>query len=267
LLIPILTQANAVREVVSVSDSLITIHTTLGYSTILEFQEKPVSSILGDQDAFKLEYVGNSITLKPLFANAHSNLFVYTGFERFNFSLVTSPLSNTDYVVRITKSGGEKSPQSEPHTEKSPYLLIQINQKSSKDDFTLKVDEIDLARDSSDPRSASLIKFNLASSGDTYKFIPASLGVKQSGQFLDIESIYLDRTETSKNLAPVNGVIALLNQQWKRNDNLTLVFAFDRKAKNKSHPNKLSITFSPTKRSLKKENSNGKTGNFPLPHP
>ncbi len=262
-----LSQASPIREVTPNSSKLIPIHTSLGYSTILEFQEKPVSSILGDQDAFKLEYVGNSITLKPLFHSAKSNLFIYTGFDRFNFAITTTPPPNTDYVVRIIKSKDEKpSNSSAPEITQSPYTVIPFNLKSSRSGFTLKVQELDLARDIKNPRSASLIKFDLASNGEDHQFVPASFGLKQEGKFLDVEGIYLEKMTTSKKQSPTTGVIAVLNQQWKRSTPLTLVFAFEREIKNKRQSSHIQVTFNTNQKTVKKEKLNGKTGLFQVPH-
>jgi hypothetical protein len=265
--LPCFAESATIRTVNVKSDLLIPIHTSLGYSTILEFQEKPLSSILGDQDAFKLEYVGNSITLKPLFHNAKSNLFVYTSFDRFNFSIITSPPPDTDYVVHISKVSDDQTSSTKPTREMntSPYLVIPINLKSSKSGFTLKIEEVELAKDTNDPRAASLIKFDLSSTTDSYRFLPASFGLKQAGHFLDLEGIYLERIDTSKNAPPVNGVIAILNQQWKRNDSLTFVFAFEHEVKKKRKSQNIQITFSAIRRSTKKEKSNEKTGLFPIP--
>ena len=66
------TLAASIREIKGTTRSLIAIQTAIGFSTILEFQSKPLSAVLGDQDGFKLEYVGNSITLKPLIHGAKS---------------------------------------------------------------------------------------------------------------------------------------------------------------------------------------------------
>jgi hypothetical protein len=45
-----LAYAASIREVKGTNRSLIPIQTALGFSTILEFQSKPLSAVLGDQD-------------------------------------------------------------------------------------------------------------------------------------------------------------------------------------------------------------------------
>ena len=254
--------SSTIREVVTDSEKLIPIHTSLGFSTILEFQEKPISAILGDQDAFKLEYVGNSITLKPLVQGARTNLFVYTSFERFNFSIATSPPPNTDYVVRIGRESKEKN-KVKPISKLSPYVTVSVNQKSERLGLELKVIEIDLSRDSLDPRSASLIKFLLTSKKEKKKISSSSFGLKQDGKFLDVEGIYLDRIEVEPN-STLTGVFALLNQQWKRQKPLTLVFAFEQEQKKKTKTERIFITFLGQPKIPKKENSSGQKELFPV---
>jgi len=102
ILVPNLTFGKGVRTIEATEDTIIPVKTALGYSTVLSFSTKPNSAILGDQDSFKLEYVGNSITLKPLIAHATSNLFVFTPYERFNITLKTGTPLEADYHLKLT---------------------------------------------------------------------------------------------------------------------------------------------------------------------
>lgn len=47
----------------------------VGYSTILQFDSRPTSAVLGDQDAFKVEYLGNSLTLRLVHERGHTPTF------------------------------------------------------------------------------------------------------------------------------------------------------------------------------------------------
>jgi len=108
-----------IHEVQCSSNKLIPIHTALGFSTILEFESKPTSAVLGDQDGIKLEYVGNSITLKPLIGGSHTNLFVFTEIDRYNFTIQTRSSSLVAYIVRI-KSTSDKKDRPTVSVTKSP---------------------------------------------------------------------------------------------------------------------------------------------------
>src|SRR5260221_731277 len=96
--VPLDSYAKNLRQLQFNENQVAEIHTALGFSTILEFPSRPISAVLGDQDSFKLEYVGNSITIKPLVAHAKSNLFVFTEFERFNCTLRAGSSDDVDYV-------------------------------------------------------------------------------------------------------------------------------------------------------------------------
>lgn len=266
--------ASSIREVQANSRSLILIHTALGYSTILEFPTKPISAVLGDQDGFKLEYVGNGITLKPLVANARSNLFVFTDMGRFNFSIQTGNANSVDYIVSI------KTPSDVPKTnnqrESTPYLLLRVQKKSSSNGITLTVEQIKLTRDSSNPRSASLIEFSVASKAKPYALQASSFGIRQGGKYLDFESIYLEQLVLAPGTS-VNGTIAILNQDWKRGAPIALVIAVtdpaNPKAKNKkSKTTRITVVVSTASGSVQKKG--GKNGDketgldlFPKPHP
>ncbi len=101
--VPLVASARPSR-VLRLSDTEVgQIATSLGYSTILQFDSKPTSVVLGDQDAFKVEYLADSLTIKPLVAGVRTNLFVFTQYERFNFRVEVRAAAQADYVVRIRR--------------------------------------------------------------------------------------------------------------------------------------------------------------------
>ena len=221
--------AAGVREVKISGDAVIPIRTAPGFSTILEFSSKPISAVLGDQDAFKLEYVGNSITIKPIVERAKSNLFIFTEFDRYNCKLSTVPQRDVDYIVRI-KAKREQTPIGENPGEagvRSPAIetiSIPIRRSGTYSGFTFSVDRITRDRRSGNPRSAAVIDFTLSSTRKYYAFSPGSLGVKQSGKYLAAESIYLDQLFVAPG-SKVHGKIALLSQDYAANFPLAIVFA------------------------------------------
>ena len=52
-------EAKTPRTVILSEAEVAPIYAALGYTTMLQFDGRPTSAILGDQDAFKIEYVGN----------------------------------------------------------------------------------------------------------------------------------------------------------------------------------------------------------------
>ncbi len=102
LFAPILSFANErVRHVECKADQIVTVRTALGIATIIQVPDRPNSVVVGDQDKFKVEYLDQAITIKPLSGGAKSNLYVYTDYRRYNVQLVTGPEALSDYVVYL----------------------------------------------------------------------------------------------------------------------------------------------------------------------
>ena len=79
------------------------IHTARGFSTVVQLPSKPLNVVLGDQGAFRIEFINDSITIKPIRSNARSNLFIFTEKERYNLTLASGAQSSVDYVVRLKR--------------------------------------------------------------------------------------------------------------------------------------------------------------------
>lgn len=234
--------ANSIRSVSVTDNEIIRVKTALGYSTILEFTSRPISAVLGDQDAFKLEYVGKSITIKPLIPRAKSNLFVFTEFEHFNCQIVTGPSESVDYIIRIRAKEPSIEGYTVSHTGAEPVgkttsmVMTRIQKTGSYDGFSVTVTSTLKSRGPQNPRSVMLIEFDLRTKKKPYAFQPASLGVKQSGRFINLESMYLDHLEITPGGQSVHGKIALLAQDFNSSKPVTLVFAVpDRKSEEKTH--------------------------------
>ncbi|MBU1862486.1 MAG: TrbG/VirB9 family P-type conjugative transfer protein [Candidatus Omnitrophica bacterium] len=84
-------------------DEIVTVHTTLGYCTVLEFPEKPVMVSAGDSTLLKVEVPKNSrnVIIKPLDDKGATNLFVFTQNRRFNYHVVIDDLNKLNYVVDV----------------------------------------------------------------------------------------------------------------------------------------------------------------------
>ena len=62
------------------------IHLKMGRSTVIRFREKPQKVIVGNQNYFSIEFVGNDVTIQPQ-AMVTSNLFVYGKHRVYGFLL------------------------------------------------------------------------------------------------------------------------------------------------------------------------------------
>jgi hypothetical protein len=93
--------AEKIRRFVLKTDQIATVRTAIGIATIIQVPDRPNSIVVGDQSAFKVEYLDQAITIKPLRGGARSNLYIYTDYRRFNVQLVTAHESIADYVVYL----------------------------------------------------------------------------------------------------------------------------------------------------------------------
>ncbi len=104
--------ASRVRTVEVEADQIVTVKTAIGVATIIQVPDRPTSLVAGDSEAFKIEYLDQAITVKPLRSNAKSNLYIYTDWKRFSVQLITSQESAADYIVYL-KSRTKKPPPSD----------------------------------------------------------------------------------------------------------------------------------------------------------
>lgn len=97
----LLAQRKEVREVETNDRLMKVVHLTLGRSTVLSFQEKPIKIISGNSNYFNIEFIGNDLTLQPL-AQVETNLFVYTEKgTKYGFLLKVGTLAIYDDIVYI----------------------------------------------------------------------------------------------------------------------------------------------------------------------
>lgn len=90
-----------IRAVRVKRDEIVTIKTALNVATIVQVPDAPTSLVVGDSSAFKVEYLDQAITIKPLHSSAKTNLYIYTEYRRFDVSLVTVGEQSADYVVYL----------------------------------------------------------------------------------------------------------------------------------------------------------------------
>ncbi|MEQ1664560.1 MAG: TrbG/VirB9 family P-type conjugative transfer protein, partial [Bdellovibrionales bacterium] len=96
-------KASQVNELKLKPNEVGTIHTSVGYSTVIQLSQKPLNVVLGDQSAFRIEFIGDNITIKPIRSGATSNLFIFTQNDRFNLTVKSGASNIVDYVVRIRR--------------------------------------------------------------------------------------------------------------------------------------------------------------------
>ena len=185
-----------VRHVFVQKDQIITVRSAIGIATIIQVPDRPNSVVVGDQNAFKVEYLDQAITIKPLREGAKSNLYVYTDWRRYNVQLITAGESSADYVVYLD---GQKEKLKEV---KSTIQWLNISNEVTDGSLTLKLKRISKSKD------LVLIDFELQSSIRD-KIDPSWIWVTQSGQTKPIHNLIFSSLEAkaSKN---VKGLMQIL---------------------------------------------------------
>lgn len=90
-----------IREVDTNDRLMKVVNLTMGRSTVLSFEHKPVKVVSGNSNYFNVEFVGNDLTLQPL-APVETNLFVYTEKgAKFGFLLKVGSASVYDDILYI----------------------------------------------------------------------------------------------------------------------------------------------------------------------
>lgn len=94
-------QRKEIREVDTNDRLMKVVNLTMGRSTVISFEHKPVKVVSGNSNYFNVEFVGNDLTLQPL-APVETNLFVYTEKgAKFGFLLKVGSASIYDDILYI----------------------------------------------------------------------------------------------------------------------------------------------------------------------
>lgn len=197
-----------VRKVTVTGDQIVTVKTALGIATIIQVPDNPTSVVVGDQDSFKVEYLDQAITIKPLHSGAKSNLYVYTDWKRYNIQLTTEVETNADYVVYLEPP--KKRPL-KPTTTK----WLSFSKDLKNESLTLKTRRLSELRE-----GLFVIEFTVQSTKKE-KFDPSWLWLSQKGQSKVIHSLFV----SNLNLEPqskIEGTIQILQADISSNEPLRI---------------------------------------------
>ena len=187
-----------VRTVEVLSDQVVTVRTSLGIATIIQVPDRPNSVVVGDQDSFKVEYLDQAITIKPLAVGARSNLYVYTDWKRYNVELVSGPQSQADYVVYLASPKTKKSSENPVQWKKFRNTLKSGN-------VFLQVERIGRFR-----KDLLLVEFTLSTSS-TEKISPEWFWATQNGESIPIQNLVFSGLD----VAPKKTVKGLLQIKFQ----------------------------------------------------
>lgn len=100
ILFPSPSFAGRVRTLYTDGQSMVPIFVSLGRSTVLRFDERPKPVIVGNQNYYNIEYLGNDVSIQPL-GRFETNLFAYTESITYGFILKPGSESNYDDLIVI----------------------------------------------------------------------------------------------------------------------------------------------------------------------
>ncbi|MCM2279255.1 MAG: TrbG/VirB9 family P-type conjugative transfer protein [Oligoflexia bacterium] len=143
LVFPFATEAAPpkVRRAAIAQDQIEAVRTALGIATIIQVPDRPNSVVVGDLDAFKVEYLDQAVTIKPLHGSAKSNLYIYTDWRRYNVQLVTGPEPAADYVVYL------ENPKETYKEAKASLVWTPIKRSLTNETLSLEVKRLGRSRD------------------------------------------------------------------------------------------------------------------------
>ena len=184
-----------VRKIEVTQDQIVTVRTALGIATIIQVPDRPNSIVVGDQAAFKVEYLDQAITIKPLRGGAKSNLYVYTDYRRFNVQLITGAEAIADYVVYLD------NPKSKPDV--SSFRWIPMPRSLSSEGVRLSMKRVARTHD-----GMLLLEFSLASSKEE-NVDPKWFWLVQAGATRPIQNLFLSSLTIGPG-GPVSGTLQIL---------------------------------------------------------
>jgi hypothetical protein len=182
-----------VKKINVAVDELTVIHTAVGIATIIQCPEAVSSVIIGDQGAFKIEYLDRAITIKPLRFGAKTNLYVSTLTRRYNVRLASVAQDLADYVVYL-------SPRESLQREAVKWREFQRSVSHSGLTFDLK-------RSGKTKDGFILLEFILKSTEST-KINPDWFFLAQGNEPKVIHSLFLSSTDVSEK-SPLTVVMSL----------------------------------------------------------
>jgi hypothetical protein len=186
-----------VRRVAVQSDQIVTVRTAIGIATIIQVPDSPNSVVVGDQNAFKVEYLARAITIKPLRSGAKSNLYVYTDWKRYNVQLVAGPEGAADYIVYL------EEPRRSSSAGGSGISWKKYSNYLKSHSLRLTVKRLGRARG-----GVLLVEFTVQ--GDNREAFQAEwLWITQNGVVRPIQSLVLSSLDV-RPTEPISGVIQIL---------------------------------------------------------
>lgn len=178
-----------VRTVEVAQDQIVKVKTAVGIATIIQVPDRPSSVVVGDSASFKIEYLDQAITIKPLMRSAKSNLYIMTDWRRFNVELITGQENDADYIVYL------KHPRQKPRVKREIADEItwkNLNLFTQSNDFQTRILMVGI----SEKFLFIELKLKLKRS---LEIDPSWFWVKQDGKNITIDSFALSKLNAKSN--------------------------------------------------------------------
>lgn len=226
-------QSQRVRRIELKNDQIAQVKTALGIATIIQVPDSPNSVVVGNSEAFKVEYLDQAITIKPLFSGARSNLYIYTNYRRYNVELISVNSSEANYIVYlegVKSSSQTKKPDTKmtvkPIRSVEPYLVginwFELNKSLQNDEVKLIIKRVGLSAN-----NVVLFDFTMTAS-QKIEIKPENLSINQNKKIVTIHNLFLSSLKIDPQ-KPITGTLEILKSDLKTDAGLN--FEFKRKNK------------------------------------
>lgn len=181
-----------VKKVNVAVDELSQVHTAVGIATIIQCPEAISSVIIGDQGAFKIEYLDRAITIKPLRGGAKTNLYISTINTRYSVRLTSVAQDSADFIVYL-------APKS--NIDKADVKWREFQRSVTKGNLTLELKRVGHAQ------GFIVLDMELKSLVGQ-KIDPSLVYLSQGSESKVINSLFISSTEVSVK-SPMTVMISL----------------------------------------------------------
>jgi len=195
-----------VRKIAIEPDQIATVRTALGIATIIQVPDRPSSVVVGDQGSFKVEYLDQAITIKPLGMGAKSNLYIYTDWRRYNVQLISGSESSADYVVYLVNPRKQRTPESKRNDHSHNKIeWKEFSASLVNEDLNLIITRLGRLKG-----SFLVVEFRIQSKKKS-NFDPASIWVTQFKKTKPIEALTVSKFEVNPK-SPIEGSLTILEK-------------------------------------------------------
>jgi hypothetical protein len=190
-----------------------------GYSTLIKFDSHPEPGLIGDQDAFKVEYMKNMVAIKPLASKGQTNLFLFTKEGQFNFQLVAGRGRHDNIVYAQAGAGNSVSGvQVKPAILVDDLLTRKIGKAASQNGRKLVLESIATPIS----RSTLVLHILIEQPQGAEKVLPEMLSLSQGKKKVTIENVFLESRQGKAGISSIGGLLLIRADALKRAESLRL---------------------------------------------